>query len=236
MKIEIQRTDERGTAEHDWLHTRFSFSFADYHNPNKMGFGKLRVLNDDFIDPAKGFGAHPHDNMEIVSIVLEGELKHTDNMGNEGVIPSGDVQRMSAGTGVIHSEFNRSMEKKVHLLQIWIFPKEKNITPSYEQKSFSGEDKKNKILTVVSGYKKKGALYIHQEAELLLGELDKNISVKHKLENEEHGVYVFVIDGKIKVGGTKLEKGDAAEIIEIKELEITALEESKVLVIEVPLD
>jgi len=235
MKIEIQRSNDRGRADHDWLHTRFSFSFADYYNPNKMGFGKLRVLNDDFIDPGKGFGMHPHDNMEIVSIVLEGELEHKDNMGNRGIIPVGDVQRMSAGTGVAHSEFNHSTEKKVHLLQIWVLPKEKNITPSYEQRSFSSENKKNKLLTVVSGFKKKDSLYLHQDAEFLLGELEAGKSVKHKFSKKEQGIYVFVIEGKIEVFKKELEKGDAAEITEITEIEISAIEDSTVLVIEVPM-
>ena len=145
MKKEIHKAEERGTAEHGWLHSKHSFSFADYYNPERTGFGKLRVLNDDFIDPGRGFGMHPHDNMEIISIVIDGELEHKDNMKNHGVIPVGDIQRMSAGTGVVHSEFNHSKKKKVHLLQIWVLPKEKNIAPSYEQKSFSIEDKKNKL-------------------------------------------------------------------------------------------
>jgi len=156
LDIKIHKSDERGRAEHGWLHTRFSFSFADYYNPDRMDFGALRVLNDDIIDAGKGFGSHPHDNMEIVSIVLEGELEHKDNMGNHGVIPAGDVQRMSAGSGVVHSEFNASKEKEVKLLQIWIQTKEQNIKPSYEQKSFAKTDKKNKLVRIVSGSKKEG--------------------------------------------------------------------------------
>ena len=136
MKIEVHKAEERGTSEHGWLHSKHSFSFADYYNPEKMGFGKLRVLNDDIVDPGQGFGTHHHDNMEIVSIVLEGSLEHKDNAGNHGVIKTGDIQRISAGSGITHSEYNHSKKEKVNFLQIWIETKEHNIKPSYEQKNF----------------------------------------------------------------------------------------------------
>lgn len=231
MKIDIQRSEERGRANYDWLDTRYSFSFANYYNPDRLGFGLLRVLNEDFIGAGRGFDEHPHDNMEIVTIVLEGALEHKDSMGNQGVIPAGDVQRMSAGTGVTHSEYNHSQSEQVHVLQIWVQPREKNITPSYEQKSFSAE--KNTLLPVVSGSDKEGALSINQDAEFLLGSVDK--AVAYTLTNPDHGVYVFVIRGRVSIGETQLKKGDAAGISETEQIKITASVPSKILLIEIPL-
>ena len=156
MKTIIYKAGERGIAEFGWLHSRHSFSFGRYYNPEKMGFGLLRVLNDDIVEPGEGFGKHPHDNMEIISIVLDGELEHRDSMGTGSVIKRGDVQVMSAGKGITHSEFNHSKERKVNFLQLWIIPKEKNIEPRYDQKNFTFSDRKNKIITVVSGIEHKG--------------------------------------------------------------------------------
>lgn len=233
MHSKIHRSKERGRAEHDWLSTRFSFSFANYQNPQRMNFGLLRVLNDDTIAGGGGFGFHPHDNMEIVTIVTEGELFHRDSMGNEGKIPAGDVQRMSAGTGVVHSEMNASKTRPVKLFQIWVFPKEKNIEPSYEQKGFARADKKNKLLCIVSG-NKEGALGIHQDAEFFLGEIGKQKSVFHKIL-DERGVFVFVVKGKVQVGKEVLNERDSIEISGAEKIELKAIEESEVLVIEVPM-
>ena len=233
MKISVQRSDERGTAEFGWLHSKHSFSFGNYHNPKRMGFGVLKVLNEDIVEPSKGFGAHFHDNFEIVSIVLEGSLEHKDSMGNHGVIPAGDIQRISAGTGISHSEFNHSSREKVHFLQIWIEPKEKNINPSYEQKKFAL--KKNELFKVVSGIKNKAAIYIHQYADFSLGNFDKNKIIAYKLNNPKHGAFIFVTEGKIEIEKSKLEKGDSAEITEAEILKIKFNERSQILVIEIPL-
>ena len=233
MKISIERSDERGTTELGWLHSRHSFSFGNYHNPKRMGFGVLRVFNEDIVEPGKGFGTHFHDNFEIVSIILEGALEHKDSMSNHGIIPSGDIQRISAGTGISHSEFNHSSNEKVHFLQIWIEPNDRNIKPSYEQKSFLIN--KNRLVKVVSGIKNKDTIYIHQDANFSLGNFDKNKTISYKLNNSKHGVFVFVIEGKIEVDKSKLEKDDAAEITETEILKIKSNERSQILVIEVPL-
>ncbi len=234
MKIEIHPSSERGVAEHGWLHSKHSFSFADYYNPNRMGFGVLRVINEDIVEPGRGFGAHSHDNMEIVSIVLDGALEHKDSMGNHGIIPAGDIQRMSAGTGVTHSEFNHSKTDVVHFLQIWVYPKERNIKPSYEQRSFPPELRKNKLLPVVSGIKSEGSVYIHQDAVFLIGSLDEGVTVSHGINSPNHGVYVFVIKGGINIDGKNLGDGDAVGITDTDVVKIKANRETDVLVIEVP--
>src|SRR3989344_3753779 len=176
MKIKIQHSSERGSTELGWLHSRHSFSFGNYYNPRRMNFGFLRVLNDDIVEPGKGFGMHFHDNMEIISIVLEGALEHKDSMGNHGVIKAGEVQRISAGTGISHSEFNHSYKEKVHFLQVWIEPKETSLRPNYEQKRF--DLKNNKLTTIVSGSKNKNTTYINQDAYFLIGNFDKNKTIE----------------------------------------------------------
>lgn len=235
MKVEIHPSSERGIAEHGWLHSKHSFSFAGYYNPDRMGFGTLRVINEDVVEPGQGFGAHSHDNMEIVSIVLEGVLEHKDSMGNHGIIPAGDIQRMSAGTGVTHSEFNHSKTDVVHFLQIWVYPKERNIKPSYEQRAFPPELRKNKLLPVVSGIKSEGTVYIHQDATFLIGSLDEGTAVSHKINNPNHGIYVFVIRGGGSIDGKNLRDGDAAGITDTDVIKIKANKETDILVIEVPL-
>ena len=223
MKINVQKSQERGTAEHDWLHSHFSFSFAEYYNPKKMGFGTLRVLNDDIIDAGSGFPTHPHDNMEIVTIVLEGALKHKDSMGNEGIIPKGDVQRMSAGTGVRHSEFNASQTEQAKLLQIWVYPKKRNIEPSYEQKTFLKKERKNKLQIIVSGFSENGAMKMNQDGKFVLCDLEKGKKASYSLKSTEQGLYVFVIKGKIKIATTELSERDTAEITEAEKVELNAL-------------
>lgn len=230
--ISIFPSEERGLTEFGWLHSRHSFSFGNYHNPKRMGFGSLRILNDDVVEPGKGFGMHFHDNFEIVSIVLEGALEHKDSMGSHGIIKAGEIQRISAGTGISHSEFNHSSKEKVHFLQIWVESKEMGIRPSYEQKSFSLN--RNKLVKVVSGTKNKDTIYIHQDADFSLGNLDKNKIMSYKLKNPKHGIFVFVIEGKIEISKSKLEKGDSAEITDAEELKMKSIEKSKILVIEVP--
>lgn len=235
MKIEYHPSSERGKANHGWLDTRFSFSFAEYHNPERMGFGALRVLNEDHIEPAQGFGMHPHNNMEIVTIVLEGALEHQDSMGNRGVIRSGDVQRMSAGTGVVHSEFNHSKTEKIHLLQIWVQTKERNIRPSYEQKSFPDEIFKNKFYPVVTGKRNPESVYIHQNAAFLLGRFDKNRQVSHTAVTPGNGAFLFVIDGDVNLDGRSLKSGDAAALSDFDRIDLSTNKSSHLLLIETPL-
>jgi len=173
MKTVIHRAGERGHADHGWLNAHHSFSFAGWYDPSKIHFGMLRVLNDDIVAPGEGFGMHPHNDMEIITIILRGALEHKDSMGNGSVIRPGDVQVMSAGTGVMHSEFNPSKDEEVNLFQLWIFPKEKGITPRYDQKSFDASERKNKVQRVASGYQENGELYIHQDAAISLAHLEK---------------------------------------------------------------
>lgn len=235
MKIEVHPSSERGIAEHGWLHSKHSFSFADYYNPKRMGFGVLRVINEDVVEPGRGFGAHSHDNMEIVSIVLNGALEHKDSMGNHGIIPAGDIQRMSAGTGITHSELNHSKTDVVHFLQIWLYPKERDIKPSYEQRSFSVEGEKNILLPVVSGTKSGETIYIHQDATFLLGSLDEGMTISHKIYNPNHGLYIFVIGGGISIDGKNFGDGDAAGVTDADIVKIEATKGTNVLVMEVPL-
>ena len=234
MRISIQRSDERGATELGWLHSRHSFSFANYYNHKKMGFGLLRVFNDDVVEPGKGFGTHQHNNMEIISIVLEGTLEHKDSMGNHDIIPAGEIQRISAGTGISHSEVNHSSNENVHFLQVWVIPKEMGIKPSYEQKSFS-KIPKNKLNLVVSCNKEKNSIYIAQDAYFSIGNFENYKEGMYKLNNPKNGVYAFVIKGSINLEDKKLESGDAAEITETGVVKFKADEESNILIIEIPM-
>jgi redox-sensitive bicupin YhaK (pirin superfamily) len=235
MKYIIHRSEERGKANYGWLDTRYSFSFSRYYDPEKMGFGLLRVLNDDVVHPATGFGTHPHDNMEIITIILDGQLEHKDSMGNGSVISKDEVQVMSAGSGVTHSEFNPSKTDKVSLLQIWIYPKEENIKPRYDQKSFPKEERKNKLVTVASGFNENGSLYIHQNAEIKLGYFEKPDTIKYKVRNG-NGVYLFVIDGQIKIGDEELFRRDAIGIYDTDEFEIEVVDNAEFVLLEVPMN
>ena len=230
MLIDVQRSSDRGGTKTTWLNSRHSFSFGNYWNPNHMNFGLLRALNDDWIEPGTGFGMHSHDNMEIVTILLEGSLQHTDSMGNSGQVSGGEIQRMSAGRGVRHSETNPSKKDKVHLLQIWIDPKKLDIAPTYEQRKVSPD--RNKLETAVSG---DGPVFINQDAVFALGSFEsgKGASYKPKREN---GVYIFVIEGEISIERYKLKEGDAAEIKDTLEVKIRAVDKCSVLLIEVPME
>lgn len=236
MKKIIQKADERGIAEHGWLHSKFSFSFAEYYNPKKMGFGLLRVLNDDIIEPGEGFGKHPHNNMEIITIMLHGELEHKDSSGSGSIIKPGEIQVMSAGTGILHSEFNHSKIDHVNLLQLWIIPKERNITPRYDQKTFPIEEINNGLLKVVSGTKSEDTLYIHQTAAISLGKLDVGKSLHYNFSYKGNGVYLFVIKGKIYIDDDELNERDAAGIYETENFEISTSTGSEFVLIEVPMD
>lgn len=236
MKKILHPQNERGKAEFGWLHTRYSFSFNRWYNPDKMGFGLLRVLNDDIIEPGEGFGTHPHDNMEIVTIVLEGELEHKDSMGTGSVIGKGEVQAMSAGTGITHSEFNHSAENRCSLFQLWIFPKEKNITPQYGQISFPLQERLGKIITVASGEKNDNCVYIHQDAAISIGNLSTGNNLEYKLKWDGNGIFIFVIEGSIETAGEMLNRRDAVGAYETGSIMINAKQDSDFLIIEVPMN
>lgn len=240
MKTIIHKAGSRGYADHGWLKSYHTFSFADYHNPERTRFGLLRVLNDDIVQPGEGFGAHPHDNMEIVSIPLAGALAHKDSEGNEHVINTGDVQIMSAGSGLYHSEYNASKKEPVNFLQIWVFPKVRDIQPGYEQKTFDPADRKNKFQTVISPQKNNdansnGVLLINQDAYFSLGSIDKSENVKYNIRHKASGLYVFVLNGSIEIDGINLEKRDAIGLDELESINVKANENSEVLLIEVPM-
>lgn len=234
MEIELHKSEDRGVGDHGWLRSRHSFSFAGYHNPLRMGLGALRVLNEDTVEGGHGFGTHPHENMEIISIVLEGALEHRDSMGNSGVIHAGEVQRMSAGTGVTHSEFNHSKEEAMRFLQIWIYPNKLGIKPEYEQKSFSSEQKANNFLPVVSGFNEPGSINIHQEARLSLAHIGDGQTITYSMFQPLNYLYVFMMSGRAEIEGYELAKGDALAQTGGDNLEVSSLENSDILVIEVP--
>jgi quercetin 2,3-dioxygenase len=235
MKTILHKANTRGHANHGSLNSYHTFSFAGYHDPARMNFGTLRVLNDDSVAAGMGFGKHPHDNMEIISIALEGELEHGDSMGNASVIRKGDVQVMSAGTGVVHSEKNHSRDKEVKFLQIWVFPNERNVTPRYDQKNFSDEEKHNKLLTVVSPMNGTEGVHIHQDAWFSLGKLDAGVELNYDLHKHGNGVYVFVLEGELSVNDVVLERRDGLGISEENRLSIKANSEAEVLLMEVPM-
>ena len=234
MKMNIHKSEERGKADMGWLKTAYSFSFSNYHNPKRMGFGALRVLNDDIFAAGAGFPAHEHSNMEIVTIVLEGALEHKDSSGGHGVIKAGEVQYMCAGSGVTHSEFNHSKKEPVKLFQVWLTPIKQNLQPQYDQKNFENAYIKNKFAVLVSGKKEKDALHMNQDAVFSLGEFDKNKKFSYSCTFKGNGVFVFPISGLLEINGEKVNARDSAEITGSDKIEIKALEKSKVLVIEVP--
>jgi len=232
----IHRANTRGHANHGWLDTYHTFSFASYHNPERIHFGALRVLNDDIIDGGMGFGMHPHDNMEIISIPLEGDLEHKDSMGNVGVIKQGDIQVMSAGTGVYHSEYNKNKDKRVKLLQIWVFPNKQNVTPRYDQITLNSEDRKNKFQQIVSPNPEDKGMWINQNAWFNLGEFDQEMSQEYQLNDKNNGVYAFIIKGKATIQGHHLDTRDGMGIWNVDSLEITILEpDTEILLMEVPM-
>ncbi len=235
MKSILHKANTRGHANHGWLDSYHSFSFANYHNPERMNFGVLRVLNDDTVSGGKGFGTHPHDNMEIISIPLEGDLEHQDNMGNRTVIKEGDVQILSAGTGIMHSEYNKNKDEQVKFLQIWLFPNKKNLAPRYDQVSVRDLQKKNELYQVLSPNAEDGGVWVNQDAWFFMGELEKGISQDYKIHKEGNGVYVFVLEGDVSINDQKLNKRDGLGIWEVEEFKVTADTNAKVLLMEVPM-
>ncbi len=240
MAINIHKAKDRGLSELDWLESHFSFSFADYHDSNRMGFGKLRVLNDDTIAQGAGFGMHPHKNFEIITIPLAGKIQHKDSEGNTKIIGVSEVQHMSAGSGIIHSEFNPSKKEETKLLQIWVEPKKMNLTPVYNQKKFLFSSMENKFCEIVSGQGKKGSIKMNQEGRFLLGKFDENKTEKIIPTSKENGLFVFMIGGEAdlitsKKTTKKLFARDSAEITNEKEITIKTKTSANILVIEVPL-
>jgi redox-sensitive bicupin YhaK (pirin superfamily) len=234
MKKVIHKSETRGHANHGWLDSHHSFSFASYRNPERMNFGVLRVLNDDVVAGGMGFGRHPHDNMEIISIPLDGDLEHQDSMGNTTVIKQGDIQVMSAGTGVQHSEYNKNKEKAVKFLQIWLFPNKKNVTPRYDQISIK-DNKLNRLNQILSPSKDDEGVWIHQNAWFHLGEFNKETKHTYKMKDKNNGAYSFIIEGEAMIGGEKLNKRDGIGIWSSEEIEMSFSKDAKVLIMEVPM-
>jgi len=226
--ITIRKSSDRGHARHGWLDSHHTFSFADYHDPDHVGFRTLRVINEDRVAPGQGFGTHPHRDMEIISYVLEGSLEHKDSMGTSSVIRPGEVQRMSAGTGVLHSEYNPSSSEPVHFLQIWITPERKNLSPGYEQKAFPEEERKNKLRLVASRDGRDGSLTIHQDAELYAALLSKGGHVRHALPPGRFA-WIQVTRGSISLNGQALKAGDGASVGGEKVLELSSTGDAEVL-------
>lgn len=236
MKSVLHRAHTRGHANHGWLDSYHTFSFAGYHDPTRVNFGALRVLNDDVVKGGAGFGQHPHDNMEIISIPLKGALEHGDNTGGHGIIKSGEVQIMSAGTGIVHSERNASKTEDVNFLQIWVFPKVRNIDPRYDQKFFSSADRINRFQTIVAPEENTNSLRINQDAWFSIGRLSKDFSTEYPVNKNSNGVYVFVLDGDVTINGQKLNKRDGLGIWETDKISLSADNEAEVLLIEVPMN
>ena len=235
MNSVLHKANTRGHANHGWLQANHSFSFANYYNPERMHFGVLRVLNDDTIAPAMGFPTHPHDNMEIITIPLEGDLEHKDNMGNGTIIKNGDIQVMSAGTGITHSEFNANKGDYCKLLQIWLFPNKRNVTPRYDQIAIRSLAKENSLYQVLSPNKEDDGVWIHQNAWFNIGEYEKSTTETYSLHQEDNGVYLFVIEGNVNIYNHSLEKRDGFGVWDTDKIEFTAEKSSKVLLMELPM-
>lgn len=232
MGIQLIRSAERHHTKQGWLDSYFSFSFAHYHDSHNTSFGALRVFNDDIFAPAAGFGMHPHADFEIMTYVISGELEHTDTMGNKGVIRAGEVQRMSAGSGLEHAEINPSRETPVRLLQIWFFPERRGLTPSYEQRSFTREQQRGRLLPVVSGRGAEGALQIHQDVTVCLSTLEAGSRIVHAQEPGRR-IYLFVIDGEVELGsGERLGKGDTARMTGLDRLELAAVQNAELMLMD----
>lgn len=231
----LHKANTRGHAQHGWLDSYHTFSFGEYHNPDRMHFGVLRVLNDDTVAPGMGFGTHPHNNMEIISIPLEGDLEHKDSMGNTTVIRNGDIQVMSAGTGVQHSEYNKNKDTPVKFLQIWIFPNEKDVKPRYDQITLKKEDRANKLQQILSPNADDAGVWIHQDAWFHLGEFDAGKSEEYSIKRKENGAYIFVLSGKIKVNDQELAARDGYGIWDTDSFTISAIGKAEVLVMDVPM-
>lgn len=235
MKTVLHKASTRGHADHGWLNSHHSFSFANYYNPERMNFGVLRVLNDDTVAPGRGFGTHPHDNMEIVSIPLEGDLEHKDSMGNVAIIRQGDVQVMSAGTGIFHSEYNKNKDKQVKFLQIWVFPNKRNVDPRYDQITLDQTVRKNNFQQILSPNANDDGVWIHQNAWFHLGNLEAGCKETYTIKNSNNGVYTFVINGEVTVNEQVLSTRDGFGVWDTNTIDIYANSNAKVLLMDVPM-
>jgi redox-sensitive bicupin YhaK (pirin superfamily) len=232
----IHKADSRGKADHGWLVSNHTFSFANYHNPERMHFGVLRVLNDDKVEAGRGFGTHPHDNMEIISIPLEGDLEHKDSMGNSAVIKSGDIQVMSAGTGIMHSEFNKNNDSLVKFLQIWVYPNKRNVTPRYNQITLDKSEGQNKFQQILSPNEDDEGVWIHQDAWFHLGNFENNVETNYEINKKGNGVYAFILKGSAEIEGQKVETRDGFGVWDIADLNIKSTTEgTEILLMEVPM-
>ena len=236
MKKVFHCSSTRGEANYGWLRAKYSFSFGNYFDSTRIKFGALRVLNDDIISPGKGFGLHPHDNMEIITIPLEGELEHKDSMENVGVIKANEIQGMSAGSGIFHSEYNKNIDKDVNLLQIWILPKEKNIIPRYDQKNIEDLKKPNTLYPIITPHSKAMGMWINQDAWFHMGEFNQPTQLEYKINKKDNGVYAFLINGTAEVAGESLKKRDALGLWETNKFSIKMNSNSRILLIEVPIN
>ena len=235
MAIFLDTSDSRGTANHEWLKSRHTFSFSSYLNPERMGFGLLRVINDDIVEPSMGFGTHPHENMEIISIPLSGSLRHEDSMGNQHIISAGEIQVMSAGTGITHSEYNNSDSEDVNFLQIWVIPKITGIPPRYDQRKIDTDNEKNIFNPIAAPLGTKNIVNINQDAYFSIANIDADKTIKYKKTNKGTGVYFFIISGNIDIEGTILSTRDGVGITEEDDIRILAKKKSRVLCIEIPM-
>jgi redox-sensitive bicupin YhaK (pirin superfamily) len=232
----LHKADTRGLANHGWLNSRHSFSFANYYNPERMHFGVLRVLNDDIVAAGNGFGTHPHDNMEIISIPLEGDLEHKDSMGNVAVIKQGDIQVLSAGTGITHSEYNKNKDQEVRFLQIWLFPNKKSVAPRYDQLQLDTTKMNNQFAQILSPSADDDGVWIHQNAWFNMGNFDKDIQSVYTVNNPKtNGVYAFLLEGDATINGQSLNKRDGFGVWNVESLEIKADSNAKILLMEVPM-
>ena len=235
-KYVLHKAATRGHANHGWLESYHTFSFANYHNPERMNFGVLRVLNDDRVSEGMGFGKHPHDNMEIISIPLDGDLEHQDSMGNVTVIKNGDIQVMSAGTGIFHSEYNKNKDQLVKFLQIWVYPNKKNVIPRYDQITLNLEDRHNKLQQILSPNSEDEGVWIYQDAWFHIGKFDKDFSTSYQLKKKGNGVYAFVLNGDFTIGGIELNHRDGLGIWDTNSFSVQANSEgAEILLMEVPM-
>jgi redox-sensitive bicupin YhaK (pirin superfamily) len=231
----LHKAETRGDANHGWLHSRHTFSFADYFDPERINFGMLRVLNDDIVDAGMGFGTHPHDNMEIISIPLEGDLEHKDNMHNVTVIKKGDVQVMSAGTGITHSEYNKNRDKPVKFLQIWVIPNVRNVKPRYDQITLNIDDRHNKLQQILSPNPEDEGVWIYQKAWFHMGHFDKGFSTDYTIKLKGNGVYAFILSGEVSINGQVLKTRDGYGIWDADKISLKANAETELLLMEVPM-
>ena len=232
----LHKAETRGHANHGWLNSYHTFSFANYFNPERVQFGALRVLNDDQVSGGMGFGTHPHQNMEIVSIALEGELQHEDSMGNVAVITPGEIQVLSAGTGITHKEFNKNRDQQVKFLQIWVLPNQQNVEPRYDQIKVEDESKINQLIQILSPNKEDAGVWIHQDAWFHLGKFNQDTSLDYQVKQQGNGVYFFVLKGSVEVNGQPLDKRDGYGVWDTGSIAIKASAGAEVLLMEVPMD